>query len=567
MERGRDQRDRLSWALWLAGLRSFARSDMGGRGKLLFGALLMLLLLISGLNVLNSYVGRDFMTAIAERSMPRFVSMAMLYLAVFVASTVVAGIYRFSEERLALLCREWLTRRLVGRYLANDVYYWVREHTEVANPDQRIADDARAFTATTISLTLIGLNSTFTILAFSGVMWSISPLLFGVAVAYAALGSGLTVLFGRPLIWLNYNQADREAGLRAELVHLREHAESFAVLRQEGRFRARVMRRIDELVENMKLVIMVNRNLGFFTAGYNYLIQIIPVLIVAPLFIRGQVEFGVISQSAVAFSQLLGAFSLVITQFQQISSYAVVVTRLNALGESITEVEPSDASGIKLRDDVSQLSWQSLSLRSHDDERLLLRSLTYSVVSGVPLLVTGANEAARIALFRATAGLWRRGEGWIERPPRGSIQFVTERPHLPPGTLREALMDAQRDAEDDAKRISMALRAVGIEDVVTRAGGLDVERDWDELLSLAEQQRLAFARVLLSAPRFAVLDRPGTLLGADAADILDLLAKHSITGVTFAPDGPLAAAHDVRLVLEADGTWQTQRIRRERGAG
>ena len=76
----------------------------------------------------------------------------------------------------------------------------------------------------------------------------------------------------------------------------------------------------------------MNRNLGFFTTGYNYLIQIIPALIVAPLFIRGEVEFGVITQSAMAFAQLLGAFSLIVNQFQSISSFAAVIARLGALG-------------------------------------------------------------------------------------------------------------------------------------------------------------------------------------------------------------------------------------------
>ena len=342
--------DRLTWTRWRKAVSSFVGSpDAGRRAKVLFAALLGLLLAINGLNVVNSYVGRDFMTAIEQRSMSRFLSMALLYVGVFAASTVAAVLCRFAEERLALLWRDWLTRRLVGLYLAGANYYWLRED-EFANPDQRIADDVRVFTATTLSLSLVLLNATFTILAFSSVMWSISPLLFGVAVAYAALGSGLTVLFGRPLIWLNYNQADREASLRGDLVHLRENAESVAVLRREGRIGARLQRRVDDLVANAKRIIKVNRNLGFFTTGYNYLIQIIPVLIVAPLFIRGQAEFGVITQSAMAFSHLLGAFSLVVTQFPQISSCAVVVARLSALAESTEGVTARSVGGIEIDD-------------------------------------------------------------------------------------------------------------------------------------------------------------------------------------------------------------------------
>jgi hypothetical protein len=128
---------------------------VGGRAKALTTALLLLLLAINGLNVVNSYVGRDFMTAIESRSMQAFIGMALLYVSVFAVSTVTSVIYRFAEERLGLLWRGWLTRRLVGGYLINRNYYWLREDSELSNPDQRIAEDVRTFTATTLSLALI----------------------------------------------------------------------------------------------------------------------------------------------------------------------------------------------------------------------------------------------------------------------------------------------------------------------------------------------------------------------------------------------------------------------------
>ena len=129
-------------------------------------------------------------------------------------------------------------------------------------------------------------------LAFAGVLWSISTLLFGVAVAYAALGSVLTIVLGRPLIWLNYNQLDQEANLRADLIHLRQNAELVALSHHEARLGAWLLQRLDSLTANWRRVTAVNRNLAFFTTGYNYMIQIIPALVIAPLFLRGDVEFG-----------------------------------------------------------------------------------------------------------------------------------------------------------------------------------------------------------------------------------------------------------------------------------
>ena len=151
---------------------------------------------------------------------------------------MVAVVYRFCEERLGLLWREWLTRRLVFLYLEHRIYFRLDTAGAIANPDQRIAEDVRTFTATTLSFVLNLLNASITIAAFSGVMWSISPLLFAVAVVYAVCGSFLTIVLGRPLMRLNYDQLDKEADFRADLIHVRENAESIAMARREGRLKA-----------------------------------------------------------------------------------------------------------------------------------------------------------------------------------------------------------------------------------------------------------------------------------------------------------------------------------------
>src|SRR5262249_38694375 len=153
---------------------------------------------------------------------------------------------------LGLLWRAWLTGRLISRYLAGRTYYWLKEAGAVDNPDQRIAEDVKAFTATTLSFTLIFVNGAFTVLAFAGVLWTVNPLLFGVAVGYAALGSLMTILLGRPLVGLNYRQLDREANFRSALNHVDEHAESVALLHWEGQVTSRLLHRLDEVVANYR---------------------------------------------------------------------------------------------------------------------------------------------------------------------------------------------------------------------------------------------------------------------------------------------------------------------------
>jgi putative ATP-binding cassette transporter len=219
----------------------------------------------NGLNVVNSYVGRNFMSAIAERQTAEFVRQAMFYAAVFVAITVIAVVVRYLEERLGLLWRDSLTQRTVKLYLANGAYYSLASEGGLANPDQRIADDARTFTASALSFFLMAFNSTLTIVAIV----SISPLLSVVTVLYAAAGSYLTFWLGHPLIKLKYDQLDKGASFRSALIHIRENAEAIILARREDAQSARLLDRLDNLIANFREITSVNRNVGFFTTGYN----------------------------------------------------------------------------------------------------------------------------------------------------------------------------------------------------------------------------------------------------------------------------------------------------------
>ena len=209
---GRDEAriTRETWQRLRQTIVAFATSEVRWRAHGWFAALVLSMLAISGLNVVNSYVGRDFMTAIERRDHAGFLHQALLYVVVFAASTFVAVLARFAEERFGLLWRGWLTGRLVHQYVKDRVYLRLIEAGTLSNPDQRITEDVRTFVQMTVSLFLMFSNGALTVIAFSGVLWSISRPLFVVGVVYAAVGSLLTVWLGRPLIGLNYEQADRE---------------------------------------------------------------------------------------------------------------------------------------------------------------------------------------------------------------------------------------------------------------------------------------------------------------------------------------------------------------------
>ena len=231
----------------------FANCEVRWRARGLFALLIVFLFAFNGLNVLNSYVGRDFMTAISTRDSAEFTRLAVVYVGVFAASALVGAFSSFSEQRLDLLWRQWLTGRLLAAYLEGRSYYELSAAGVLTSPDERIAEDVRTFTSTTVSFVLLLSNATVTVVAFSGVLWSISHALFLIAILYAACGSALTVLFGRPLVWLNYNQLDKEADFRANLLYVQENAESIALLHREAAIGQRLRRRFDDLVANMSI--------------------------------------------------------------------------------------------------------------------------------------------------------------------------------------------------------------------------------------------------------------------------------------------------------------------------
>jgi len=547
---------RLTAGRFVQAVRIFASSEVGGKAKMMFAGLVALLFGANGLNVVNSYVGRNFMTAIADRDKAEFILQAQFYIGVFAGSTVVTVIAHFLEECLGLLWREFLTRRAVRFYLADTTYYRLEASRELANPDQRIAEDVRTFTVTTLSFVIMVLNSIFQMVAFSGVLWAISPILFLVAVLYAAWGSYLTIALGRPLIKLNYDQLDMEASFRSGLIHVRENAESIMLAHREGRQTARLLDRLEELVTNFRRIISINRNVGFFTTGYNWLIQIIPALIIAPAFIKGEIAFGVITQSAMAFSTLVAAFSLIVTQFQSLSNFAAVVARLNSMVEAIEQSQTSTGAGIEIVEEEARVAYEGLTLLSSADGSPQLKDLSLSIPLGTRVLVTGSNQAGRLMLFRATAGLSTAGAGRIIRPGADGMLFLAQRPYLPPGTLRQVLEPAGHAGEISDDRIFGLLRELNLEQVLTRAGGLDTERDWETLLSLREQELLAFIHILLAAPRFAFLDRAGTALGSEQVQkVLHMLSESSTAYINNGEADDALDLYDAVLECREGGGW------------
>jgi putative ATP-binding cassette transporter len=283
----------------------------------------------------------------------------------------------------------------------------------------------------------------------------------------------------------------------------------------------------------------------------------------------------VITQSAIAFTHLLGAFSLIVTQFQSISSYTATSARLAALKEACEREATAERSNPPFSKEDGRVAYEGVTLRSPRSGRVLIKDLSIEIPRGRPVLVRGEDETTRSALFQATAGLWEVNQGKIVRPRLEQILFLPELPYLPPGTVRELLMGPWPEEEGSMERnlaaiqasdekIMEALRTMKIESLLKGFGGMDKRHHWENTLPLDDQQLLVIARLLLAAPRFAFLDRPSTTLHTEQLDwILALFKERGITYVTFEAKERTVNlnGYDAVLDLEEEGAWTWKPIR------
>ena len=533
--------------------RPFFHSELRWKAFLLLGLLVALVFALTGLNAVNSYVftGR-FMTALQKQAAPEFWFYGLLSVGIFGLLTLAGVSKTFIEQRFALLWRWWLTRHLTDRYLANHAYYHLNQGGAIDNPDQRIAEDVRTFTETSLSLGLILFNAALTLFSFSGILWSITPWLLLVALGYAAVGSFLTLLVGGRLVRMNVFRLKQEADLRCALIHVRENAEPVALLHGEEAENAQVRSRVEILVDNLRSIIAVNRNLGFFTIAYKYLIPLIPVLIVAPQFIAGKVEFGVVTQAVTVFAFVLDAFSVIVNEFQRLSGFAADIERLGSLWEAIEGAPGPGAPTITLAQEGNRFRFEGVTLRS---ERVFVQNLNLEIRPGQRLLILGPRDSGRSALLRAIAGLWREGSGRITRPALTEVMFLPQKPFLPVGSLRNLLVYGIPDKVSQGRLLNV-LAQVGLEPLLDRAGGLDTECNWSALFSLADQQLLAVARLFLANPTFAFLDEATHALNeSQVRHLYETLLRTGITYISATSEATLAEYHDEILHLHDDGTW------------
>jgi putative ATP-binding cassette transporter len=432
------------------------------------------------------------------------------------------------------------------------------------NPDQRIAEDLRMFVEYTLSLSLGLLSAVVTLVTFVAILWTLSGALeiagFSIpgymvwaALVYAVFGTLLTHLIGRPLIGLDFNQQRFEADFRFSLVRLRENTEAVALYRGEGEELARFRDRFAAVIGNWWALMRKQKQLGWFTSFYAQLAIIFPYVVVAPRYFSGAMQMGGIFQTASAFGQVQGALSWFIGAYTQFATWKATVDRLIGFSESLKRVRELKIEGERVEAAGEAVTLEDLQLKLPQGKPLLAGA-TVELKPHEDVLITGPSGAGKSTLFRALAGIWPYWKGRVRLPKGARLLFLPQKPYLPIGTLKHAAAYPEDPAKFSGEQARSALDAVGLGHL---AAELERADNWAQVLSGGEQQRLAFARALLTKPDWLFLDEATASLPEEAQDALYRLLKERLPKTTLVSIGhraSLGAHHDRQL------TWQGQAL-------
>jgi putative ATP-binding cassette transporter len=551
---------------WLAAagrlLLPYWVSEDRWRGRGLLAIIIGIDLTRTWLAVRITYWQRDYWDALAAHDVNAFWNLMGIFLVLICFWTVFVTARIWFFQALEMRWRVWMTDVFLDRWLAENAYYRMARAGRVDNPDQRIGEDLRLMASNSLNLSLGLLDNIVKLFSYATIVWSLSGSLFltlgglpleipgymlWVAVIFAILGTWLLEKIGHPLVRVDYQQQRYEAHFRYLMMRMRENAEQIAFYSGARAESVRLRAAFMTIRENWRHIMDYTKRITLFNEGYTEIGAYLPLLIIGPRYFAGEITLGAVQQLTITFARVRQALSWFMDAYKDLALLRSVIQRLIEF-EAAAKAREEGGIAVARNSRPGRLDVRALDL-SLPNGGTLFHLDELSIRAGERWLIRGHSGAGKSTFLRALAGLWPHGGGEIALP-EGKTMFLPQQSYLPVGSLRACLCYPSDEQWFGTGECIEVLRAVGLADLGGDLGECD---HWDKRLSPGEQQRLAFARVLLHKPDWLFLDESTAALDpANEAAMYDLLARRlpDVTIVSVAHRESVAAFHDKVLNIE-----------------
>lgn len=547
-------------------IKSYWQSEEKGKAFLLlvtiialtFGVVYMLVQLNKWNNAFYTAL-QNYQSQIIFAELLHFTWLAFIY--------IILAVYSYYlQQVLVINWRRWLTARYIDEWLQNKTYYRLQMFgVGTDNPDQRISEDVRLFVEMTIKFSIGILKALCTLVSFVFILWNLSgPLdfkianinihvegyLVWVALAYSIVGTWITHLVGRKLVGLNFVQQRYEADFRFSMMRMRENSESVAFYGGETHESGVFKQRFGLLLDNFWHIIQKQKQLVWINSGYSQIAIIFPFVVTIPRYLTKQITLGGLMQISTAFGRVQDSLSYFVDMYASIAEWQAVVERLTGFGLHMQVVQGENPQlhleRVVAQDNILVMDNLEVAL---PNGKSILRGINVILQPGTNVLIKGVSGSGKSTLLRVLAGIWPYVKGRITMPRKEEIMFIPQKPYLPLGTLRESVLYPGTTDLSNAE-LTELLKDCHISYL---AKDLNVEADWSHVLSVGEQQRLAFVRALIYSPKWLFLDEATAALDeATEAAMYKLMAERlrETTVVSVGHRSSINKFHALELYLE-----------------
>ena len=515
------------------------------------------------ISLVHSEWYNNMYTSLQEFNEPVFWDQMVLFCVIATSSVMTALLSYYLEQRFSINWIEWLNSQLVDKWMDNRAYYKTQYvSANLDNPDQRIQQDVQSYVRTSLSLSTGVIDAVTSMISYTILLWGLAGpmMVFGTEIprmmvflvfAYVIITTAIAFRLGRPLIMLNFVNERLNANYRYSLIRIKEYAESVAFYAGEKVERSQLYKQFGSVINNMWDI--VYRTLKF--SGFNLVVSqvsvVFPLLIQVGRYFEKQIKLGDLMQTLQVFGKLHSNLSFFRNSYDGFAGYKATLDRLTGFSYAIDMANRQSTS--HLHEHETDVIFKDLSI-SNPFGKTLIENLNLTLPQGSTLLIQGNSGVGKTTLLRTVAGLWAYSKGDIYCPTHQL--FLSQKPYLPQGSLLTALAYPNEEQAFNRDEMIEVLKQVSLGHLQDR---LEQEQDWTRILSLGEQQRLAFARLLLHKPNVAFLDEATASMDEGLEDNMYRLLKEHLPHTTVISVGhrsTLQAFHQQQLMILGNSEWQ-----------